>query len=126
MCKLRIRDLREDHDLNQSQTAQILHTSQRVYSRYETGERTLPLQHLIILSDYYNVSTDYILGKTNDPTPPKEKKEEPPKKEYSSAVIKAAEEIRANFKKRKGREPNQEDLRKIVKFINAFIQSTDD
>lgn len=62
--RLRIRDLREDADLNQTQIAQLLRTSQTVYSRYERYERDLPLNHLITLAKFYNTSTDYILGLT--------------------------------------------------------------
>lgn len=58
----RLRDLREDMDLNQTQIAEILHTSQTVYSRYERGFQTIPVEHLLILADFYNVSIDYILG----------------------------------------------------------------
>ena len=61
----RIRDLREDHDLTQSQIAEILGTSQTMYARYERGANELPLRHLIVLADYYQVSTDYILGRSN-------------------------------------------------------------
>ena len=61
----RLRDLREDKDMNQSQVAELLHTSQAVYSRYERGSRTIPVEHLIILADFYGVSVDYILGRTN-------------------------------------------------------------
>ena len=63
----RLRDLREDHDMNQTQVAALLHTSQTVYSRYERGFQTIPVEHLLILADFYGVSTDYILGRTNDP-----------------------------------------------------------
>lgn len=62
----RLRDLREDMDLNQTQIAEILHTSQTVYSRYERGFQTIPVEHLLILVDFYNVSIDYILGRTNN------------------------------------------------------------
>ena len=61
----RLRDLREDSDMNQTQIAEILFTSQTVYSRYERGARTIPVEHLLILADFYGVSTDYILGRTN-------------------------------------------------------------
>lgn len=61
----RLRDLREDHDMNQTQVAKLLHTSQTVYSRYERGFQTIPVEHLLILGDFYNVSIDYILGRTN-------------------------------------------------------------
>ncbi len=61
----RLRDLREDMDMNQSQIAELLNTRQTVYSRYERGFQTIPVEHLIKLADFYNVSTDYILGRTN-------------------------------------------------------------
>ena len=61
----RLRDLREDRDMNQTQIAALLHTSQTVYSRYERGYQTIPVEHLLILADYYDVSVDYILGRTN-------------------------------------------------------------
>lgn len=62
----RLRDLREDMDMNQTQIAKLLHTSQTVYSRYERGFQTIPVEHLLILADFYDVSTDYILGRTNN------------------------------------------------------------
>ena len=61
----RLRDLREDKDMSQTQVAELLHTSQTVYSRYERGYRTIPVEHLMILADFYGVSVDYILGRTN-------------------------------------------------------------
>lgn len=61
----RLRDLREDKDMNQTQIAALLHTSQTVYSRYERGYQTIPVEHLLILADFYDVSTDYMLGRTN-------------------------------------------------------------
>ncbi|MBQ8497605.1 MAG: helix-turn-helix transcriptional regulator [Clostridia bacterium] len=60
-----IRDLREDHDKTQQEIADILHTSQTMYARYERGANELPIHHLLTLCDYYNVSADYILGRTN-------------------------------------------------------------
>lgn len=63
----RIRDLREDHDLTQTQLSRILHCSQQVYSNYELGQRDIPTPILIALSDYYRVSVDYILGLTDNP-----------------------------------------------------------
>ncbi len=62
----RLKDLREDRDLGQSDIARLLHTTQPQYSRYETGERELPLRHLVTLAQFYGVSADYILGRTND------------------------------------------------------------
>ncbi|MBQ2823218.1 MAG: helix-turn-helix transcriptional regulator [Oscillospiraceae bacterium] len=60
----RLRDLREDSDLTQTQISEILGIQQTVYSRYERGFQTIPVEHLITLADFYNVSTDYILGRT--------------------------------------------------------------
>ncbi len=65
----RIRDLREDHDLTQKEVAALLGIQQTVYSRYERGFQNIPLECLMSLADYYHVSTDYILGRTNDPGP---------------------------------------------------------
>ena len=58
----KIRDLREDHDLTQTQVAQILGTSQTMYARYERGASEMPIRHLIALCRLYHVSSDYILG----------------------------------------------------------------
>lgn len=63
----RIRDLREDADLSQREIAAYLGIQQTVYSRYERGFQAMPLEHLIRLADYYNVSTDYLLGRTQRP-----------------------------------------------------------
>ncbi len=59
---MRLRDLREDRDLKQKQIADYLHIKQNTYSQYENGQRQLPIDILIKLAKYYNVSTDYILG----------------------------------------------------------------
>lgn len=67
--KLRIRDLREDHDKTQQNIADILGTSQTMYARYECGASELPVRHLIRLSKYYNVSMEYIVGLTDNKTP---------------------------------------------------------
>lgn len=63
----RIRDLREDRDLKQWQVAQYLNCSQQVYSNYELGQRDIPTEVLILLSNFYEVSVDYLLGLTNNP-----------------------------------------------------------
>lgn len=65
----RLRDLREDRDLNQTQIAKILGMSQTGYSKYETGENDIPTAILIKLADFYNVSTDYILNRTDSIKP---------------------------------------------------------
>ena len=63
----RLKDLREDKDMKQAEIAEILGIRQTVYSRYERGFQNIPLEHLLTLADFYNVSTDYILGRTNNP-----------------------------------------------------------
>ena len=63
----RIRDLREDKDLTQKQVAQMLNCSQQMYSNYELGQRDIPTDILIKLSAFYKVSTDYILGISDNP-----------------------------------------------------------
>lgn len=65
----RIRELREDHDLTQRQIAAILNITQPQYFRYEQGYRDVPTDILITMADLYKTSTDYILGRTNNPTP---------------------------------------------------------
>lgn len=62
----RIRELREDNDLLQRHLAEYLHCSQVAYSRYELGTRDIPTQVLIDLSRFYNTSTDYLLGLTDN------------------------------------------------------------
>ncbi len=62
-----IRDLREDNDLTQNSIADKLGISQRAYSYYENGQRTLTPEILIGLSKIYNVSVDYLLGLTDNP-----------------------------------------------------------
>lgn len=66
----RIRALREDKDLKQKQLAAAIGVSQRTYSYYENGQRTLPPEVLCALADFYGTSTDYLLGRTDDDAPP--------------------------------------------------------
>ena len=62
---LRIRDLREDADLTQKQIAELLMCDQSLYSKYERGERALPLELAVQLADFYKVSLDYLVGRTD-------------------------------------------------------------
>lgn len=61
----RIRDLREDRDMTQTETAKMLGMSQTGYSKYETGENDIPTAVLIKLAKFYNTSIDYLLGETD-------------------------------------------------------------
>ncbi|HIQ90457.1 MAG TPA: helix-turn-helix transcriptional regulator [Candidatus Coprosoma intestinipullorum] len=70
----RLKDLREDKDLNQSEIAKVLKTTQQQYSKYEIGIRLIPIDKLNILADFYKTSIDYIVGRTNIKKPyPKNK-----------------------------------------------------
>ena len=75
MLLQRLRDLREDMDLYQNDIADYLHCSQVTYSRYELGTREIPLESLNALADFYGVSIDYLMGRTDEkkPYPPKRK-----------------------------------------------------
>lgn len=68
----RIRNLREDHDLTQTEIANYLHISQRTYSRYENDERAIPIETLIKLATFYSTSIDYLTNCTDikKPYPP--------------------------------------------------------
>lgn len=61
----RIQDLRTDADMSQKQLSEILHISQRSYSHYETGSRNIPIEMLIRLANYYDISVDYLIGRTD-------------------------------------------------------------
>lgn len=65
----RLKEIRQDKDLQQKDVAKILNTSQVQYSRYERGIRSIPIEKLAILAKYYGVSVDYLLGLTNERKP---------------------------------------------------------
>lgn len=69
----RVRDMREDRDHTQQQVADYLNMHRSVYRRYESGEREIPVWAVMKLADLYDTSTDYLLGRTNDPAPPAKK-----------------------------------------------------
>ena len=62
----RIRDMREDNDITQKQISAILNCDQSLYSKYERGEREMPLALIIKLADYYNISIDYLVERTDN------------------------------------------------------------
>ena len=62
----KLRGLREDNDLTQTQIAEVLGTSQTMYARYERGANEMPIHHLVTLCRFYNVSADYFLGTAPD------------------------------------------------------------
>lgn len=62
---LRIREIRENHGLTQQKVADLLHIGQRTYADYESGKTRIPIDSILILAQYYNVSLDYITGASN-------------------------------------------------------------
>lgn len=74
MYQNRIRDLREDRDLKQKHLAELLQVHQSTYSDYELGRLNIPIFALHTLADFYNVSVDYLLGRTDVSTPYPKKK----------------------------------------------------
>ena len=66
---MRLKDLREDRDTKQTEIAAYLHIKQNTYSQYENGQRQIPIETLMKLAEFFNTSTGYILGLTNDPKP---------------------------------------------------------
>ena len=66
---LRLKDLREDHDLKQEDVAKILNIQKTNYSKYELGKINIPINSLIVLANFYNTSIDYLLGITNESKP---------------------------------------------------------
>ena len=71
--RMRLRDLREDRDLTQKEVAEILGTSFQYYQKYESGVRPIPVDRLEVLADFYQTSSDYLLGRTaiREPYPKK-------------------------------------------------------
>ena len=67
--RIRMRNLREDRDLSQAQVGKLLNKSQQGYNHIETGRAELKIEDLAILCQYYNVSSDYMIGLTDDPKP---------------------------------------------------------
>ena len=65
----RLREIREDKSLTQSDIAKVLNTTQQQYSKYELGIQVLPLEKINILANYYNTSIDYLIGRTDERKP---------------------------------------------------------
>ncbi len=69
MIDMRLKQLREENALTQSDIAKVLNVRQNTYSQYENGQRQIPLTSLVALAQYYKTSTDYILGLTDNDVP---------------------------------------------------------
>lgn len=66
---MKLKDIREDRDLTQRELAEYLHIRQNTYSQYENGQRSLPVDILVKLAEFFETSTDYILGLTDELQP---------------------------------------------------------
>lgn len=73
----RLQYLREDADLTQKELGEYLHISQRAYAHYENGTRSIPIEMLIRLADYYHTSIDYLVGITDERRPLSSQKQHP-------------------------------------------------
>ena len=95
----RLQDTREDKDLLQKQIAIILEITRQQYSLYESGKRMIPIDKLVKLANFYNTSTDYLLGLTDEikPYPRKEKKDVWISKKLIEAYISAIKDFPKNF-----------------------------
>ena len=67
--RTRMKNLREDRDMTQSELGKLLQKSQQGYNHIEAGRAELKIEDLIVLCKFYNVSADYLIGLTDDPTP---------------------------------------------------------
>ena len=67
--KLRLKELRSEFGKTQAEISQLLNVKQNTYSQYENSQRQIPLELLVALAEYYNVSVDYILGLTENDSP---------------------------------------------------------
>ena len=65
----RLKEIREDRDINQQEIAELLNTTQQQYSKYELGVQLIPIDRLNILADFYNTSIDYLVGRTDERRP---------------------------------------------------------
>lgn len=110
----RLKILRKAKSLNQKDVAKTLGFSQQRYQFYESGRNEPDNVTLIKLADYFNVSTDYLLGNTDDPTPPDAKKE-------ASAVFEAAEALRIYAESKVGGPLTQEELKRLDAVIDTII-----
>ena len=83
----RLKDLREDHDLTQSDVARVLNISQQYYQRYEAGKNEMPLRHCVTLAKFYGVSLDYLVGVSSVPCLEKAE-QNPTAKKYARLIEK--------------------------------------
>lgn len=65
----RLKEIREDRDINQQEIAELLNTTQQQYSKYELGVQLIPIDRLNMLADFYNTSIDYLVGRTDERRP---------------------------------------------------------
>lgn len=118
MDTYRLKELRIKKSLTQTQLGELLGFSNQRYNYYETGKREPDNETLVRISDFFAVSTDYLLGNTDDPTPASAKKEAPPM---------SLEEALWNLAKMKfGRDPTPEELDQIDLAADVVVKRLED
>ena len=114
---IRLKELRTRKGLTQAKLAKLLKCSNNTISRYELGEREPSFDTLKELAILFETSTSYLLGETDDSSPPQ--------KENASAIITDAEALRTYFRSKKGRDPTPEEFLRIDDFVETFIKGFD-
>ncbi len=115
----RLQELRMNRKLTQLELANILNVSRNTVSRYEIGNREPDYDTLNQLAELFEVSIDYLLGRTTDPSPPNMKKETPAEMSTEAAVI-------AYFVQEKGRKPSKQELDLFIAFTKPVLDSLPD
>lgn len=111
----RLKALRQKAKLTQTELAAVFGFSNQRYNYYETGKNEPDNETLLKFADYFRVSTDYLLGNTDDPTPPDEKKATPVSKTPSEAAIEY-------FIAENGREPTIQELEGFLAIAKGLFK----
>lgn len=115
----RLKSLRKSNGKIQQDIADFLGVGRTTYVKYENGDSEPPLDFIVRLACYFEVSTDFLLGKSDNPTPPDAKKEAP-------NIINDAEALRAYFRSKKGRDPTPEEFSRLNDFAETLIKGLDE
>lgn len=110
----RLRQLRKEKNINREDIANLLGVTVRSVTNYESGQRNLDPNQLIALADYFDVSMDYLTGRSNDPKPPQ-----------TTTIDDDWPEI-ANILRRNGKKLTTEDRKRIAKIIKAAVEDEDE
>jgi transcriptional regulator with XRE-family HTH domain len=115
----RLKELRKRKKLIQQNMADLLNVTRTAYVKYEKGQSQPPNDSLLIMADFFGVSTDYLLGNSDDPTPPDRKKEASAGKTPTEAAIEY-------FKAENGRDPTEDELRTLMSVAEGLFRTLPD